>query len=78
MTYWEGKLSAQLIHSLRTVTVPSTGFSGVFPNYIALTPDNRTRTVYPAEFNMTANPAQVVVNVEVPINSHTRVEVWTR
>jgi hypothetical protein len=63
----------------RTVFVRATHFTGVVPIDVVLTPDNGDRVVYPAEINMgQGNSAQVAVNVEVPINSITRVEVWTR
>jgi len=62
----------------RTVTVRAADFTGLVPIDVVLTPDNGDRVVYPAEISMTTNPAQVVVNVDVPINSITRVEVWTR
>ncbi|MBI1826326.1 MAG: hypothetical protein HY287_02795 [Planctomycetes bacterium] len=65
--------------SSRTVTVRARHFTGIVPIDVVLTPDNGDRTVYPAEINMgQGDPAQVIVNVEVPINSATRVEVWTR
>jgi len=62
----------------RTVTVRATDFTGLVPIDVVLTPDNGDRVVYPAQINMVSNPAQVLVNVQVPINAHTRVEVWTR
>lgn len=63
----------------QTVTVQAIRFTGVVPIDVVLTPDNGDRVVYPAEINMgQSNVALVVVNVEVPINSITRVEVWTR
>ncbi len=65
--------------SSRTVKVQARHFTGVVPIDVVLTPDNGDRVVYPAEINMNlGNPRQIVVNVEVPINSNTRVEVWTR
>ena len=65
--------------SSRTVTVQARDFTGLVPINVVLTPDNGDRVIYPAEINMgQGNPAQVVVNVEVPVNSFTRVEVWTR
>jgi hypothetical protein len=63
----------------RTVKVQARNFTGVVPIDVVLTPDNGDRVIYPAEINMgQGNLAQVVVNVEVPINAITRVEVWTR
>ncbi len=65
--------------SSRTVKVQSRHFTGIVPIDVVLTPDNGDRVIYPAEINMNlGNPRQVVVNVVVPINSITRVEVWTR
>ncbi|MEK7756576.1 MAG: hypothetical protein AAB385_05135, partial [Planctomycetota bacterium] len=67
--------------SSRTVYVRATHFTGegLIPIDVVLTPDNGDRVIYPAEINMgQGNPAQVVVNVDVPVNVNTRVEVWTR
>ncbi|MDO8632194.1 MAG: hypothetical protein Q7R41_17055 [Phycisphaerales bacterium] len=60
----------------RTVFVRATHFTGVVPIDVVLTPDNGDRVVYPAEINV--SQGDLAVNVEVPINSITRVEVWTR
>jgi len=65
--------------SSRTVTVRARHFTGLVPIDVVLTPDNGDRVIYPAEIDMSqGNPAQVVVNVEVPVNVNTRVAVWTR
>lgn len=63
----------------RTVTVQARDFTGLVPIEVVLTPDSGARRVYQAEINMkSGNPAQVVVPVEIPVNSITRVHAWTR
>ena len=61
------------------VTIQARDFSGVVPIDVVLTPDIGPRTVVEAEIdNSTANPAQIVVPVEIPVNVVTHVNVWTR
>ena len=63
----------------RTVTVQARDFTGIVPIDVVLTPDNGDRVVYPAEIDMgLGNPAQVVVDVVVPVNTITRVHAWTQ
>ena len=65
--------------SSRTVTVRARNFTGIVPIDVVLTPDNGDRVIYPDQIDMgQSSSAQVIVNVDVPINSITRVEVWTR
>ncbi len=67
--------------SSRTVYVRATHFmgEGLIPIDVVLTPDNGDRVIYPAVIDLAANnPGQVTVNVEVPVNVNTRIEVWTR
>ena len=65
--------------SSQVVVVRAHHFTGVVPINVVLTPDNGDRVVYPAEINMSlGDPSLFLVNVDVPINSITRVEVWTR
>lgn len=65
--------------SSRTVKVQARHFTGIVPIDVVLTPDNGDRVIYPAQIDMSqGDPAQVIVNVDVPINSITRVEVWTQ
>ena len=61
------------------VTVQARDFSGVVPIEIVLTPDIGDRIVYPADINMSdGNPAQVTVNVDIPVNVRTQIHAWTR
>jgi hypothetical protein len=63
----------------RTVVVQATDFNDVVPVSVVLTPDNGDRIVYDAEINNSAsNPAQITVNVELPVNVQTSVSAWTR
>jgi hypothetical protein len=63
----------------QTVRVQARDFTGLVPIDLVLTPDSGGRLVYPAQIDMNSgNPAQVIVNVEFPINTVTRVGVWTR
>lgn len=63
----------------RTVVVKATDFNSMVPISVVLTPDNGDRVVYEAQIdNSASNPAQVTVNVELPVNVQTAVNVWTR
>lgn len=65
--------------TMRTVTVQAHDFTGIVPISVVLTPDSGDRIVVDASIDMgTGNPAQVVVNVDIPVNTQTHVEVWTR
>lgn len=61
------------------VTIQARDFGSVVPIAVVLTPDSGPRTVVETEIdNSTANPAQIVVPVEIPVNVVTHVNVWTR
>ncbi len=61
------------------VTIQARDFSGVVPIAVVLTPDIGPRTVIEVEIdNRSANPVEVVVPVEIPVNVVTHVNVWTR
>jgi hypothetical protein len=63
----------------RTIKVRAQDFGGVVPINVVLTPDNGTPVIYPAQIdNGAANPAEVTVNVVVPVNVQTSVNAWTR
>ena len=63
----------------RTVTVQARDFIGIAPINVVLTPEGGASVVYPAEIDMSlGDPAQVIANVEIPINTPTRIQVWTR
>jgi len=65
--------------TLRTVTVQATDFVGIVPIDIVLTPESGPSVIYPAEIDMSnGSPAQITVDVVVPVNSTTRVNAWTR
>jgi hypothetical protein len=65
--------------SNRTVTVQARDFNALVPIDVVLTPDNGISATYAATIdNQAANPAQVVVNVVVPVNVQTAVHAWTR
>jgi hypothetical protein len=77
-----GPVSIQLPYGSttnRTITLQARGFNASVPVAIALTPDTGLRTVYQATIDNLANdPAQVVVNVVVPVNVVVTVNAWTR
>ena len=63
----------------QTVTVQARDFTGIVPIAVVLTPDSGERVVYEVEIDMRGGDvAQVVVDVELPINNVTRVHAWTR
>jgi hypothetical protein len=62
----------------QTVTVRATDFTGSVPIDVVLVPSTGPRQVVPAQINMTTNPAQVTVGVNIPANTRTRVYAWTR
>ncbi|HTD65422.1 MAG TPA: hypothetical protein VK846_02690, partial [Candidatus Limnocylindria bacterium] len=62
----------------RTVTVQARGFGASVPIAVALTPDSGPRTVYLATIDNSVDPAQVVINVTLPVNMVVTVNAWTR
>ena len=63
----------------RTVTVQGRGFAGIVPIQVVLTPENGVPVVYPADIDMSlSDPAQVIVDVEIPVNTLTRIDAWRR
>lgn len=63
----------------RTVTVQARDFIGIVPINVVLTPASGPPVVYPADIDMSlGNPAQVIVDVEIPVNTATRIQAWTR
>jgi hypothetical protein len=63
----------------QTVKVRAKDFSQVVPIRVLLTPDHGASKTYDTEINnVAANPAEVTVNVEFPLNVQTAVEVFTR
>jgi hypothetical protein len=77
-----GPVSVQLPYGSttnRTVTVQARGFNSSVPIAVALTPDTGSRTVYQATIDNVANdPAQVTINVVVPVNVVVTINAWTR
>jgi hypothetical protein len=65
--------------SNRTVTVQARDFNASVPINVVLTPDSGNSVTYPATIdNQSANPAQTVVNVTVPVNVLVTIHAWTR
>ncbi|MCH7995789.1 MAG: hypothetical protein IIB57_15285 [Planctomycetes bacterium] len=63
----------------RTVTVQARDFIGIVPINVVLTPESGPPVVYPVDIDMSlGNPAQVIVDVEIPVNTATRIHAWTR
>jgi hypothetical protein len=62
----------------RTVKVRATNFAGIVKVVVVLTPEHGDRQVYPAEIQMgSSTTADATVNIELPINTATRIHVWT-
>lgn len=63
----------------QTVTIRARDFSGPVPIRVVLAPDSGDPLVYDATIdNTTVNPADVTVNVVMPVNRLVRVNAWTR
>jgi hypothetical protein len=63
----------------QTVRVQASNFGAVVPIRVVLTPDNGPSISYEAEIdNTTVNPAEVTVDVVVPVNVQVHVNAWTR
>jgi hypothetical protein len=62
----------------QTVVVRGSDFVEAQAIEVVLVPSNGPRQLYAAEIDMSTNPDQVSVNVELPVNVRTRVWVWTR
>lgn len=62
----------------QAITVRATGFSGIVPVSIVITPDSGNRIVVNTEINADAAPAEATVNVNLPQNVSVRVSAWTR
>jgi hypothetical protein len=63
----------------RTVTVQARGFNAQVPINLVLTPDSGARAVYPATIdNQASNPAQITINVTIPVNVVVTINAWTR
>jgi hypothetical protein len=63
----------------QTVTVQARDFARDVPIRVVLTPAAGDPIVYDSEIlNQASNPAQVVVNVGIPINTVVAVNAWTR
>ncbi|HSF14477.1 MAG TPA: hypothetical protein VLK65_02865 [Vicinamibacteria bacterium] len=60
------------------VTVRASGFTGLVPISIVLTPDSGERIVVDAELDADAMPPELTINVDFPQNVATRVHAWTR
>jgi hypothetical protein len=64
----------------RTVTVQARDFNAVVPISVVLTPDSGAPVVYQSQIDNrgASNPAQVIVDVSVPVNVQVTVNAWTR
>ena len=60
------------------ITVQATGFSGVVPISVVITPESGDRVIVDTEINADAAPAETTVNVDLPQNVPIRVHAWTR
>jgi hypothetical protein len=63
----------------RTVTVQARDFNALVPINVVLTPDNGVPQTYAAQIdNRTVNPAQVIVNIALPVNVQVAINAWNR
>ena len=62
----------------QTVRIRGTDFPAAQDIEVVLVPSSGERVVYPAELDMNTNPDEVTVNVEIPVNTRTRVWAWTK
>lgn len=63
----------------QNVVVRATDFEGMVDIDVIVTPENGTRTVYPATIDATTpGPAEVTVPVQIPLNTGVVLNAWTR
>jgi hypothetical protein len=62
----------------QAITVRASGFAGVVPIAVVVTPDSGDRIVVNTEINADQPPAETTVNVNLPQNITVRVHAWTR
>lgn len=62
----------------QAITVRATGFTGIVPIAVVVTPDSGNRIVVNTQINADAQPAEATVNVDLPQNIAVRVHAWTR
>jgi hypothetical protein len=62
----------------QAITVKATGFTGIVPIAVVVTPDSGSRIVVNAEINADTAPAETTVNVNLPQNVTVRIHAWTR
>jgi hypothetical protein len=62
----------------QAITVRATGFTGIVPITIVVTPDSGSRIVVDTTINADEAPAETTVNVNIPQNVTVRVHAWTR
>jgi hypothetical protein len=67
----------------QTIRVQARNFTGCVPIYLVLTPEtpesaDSDRILIPAEIDMSTNPATVDIDVTLPVNVVTFIDVWTR
>jgi hypothetical protein len=62
----------------QAITVRATGFAGIVPIAVVVTPDSGDRIVVNTEIDGDQVPAQTTVNVDLPQNITVRVHAWTR
>jgi hypothetical protein len=62
----------------QSITVRATGFTGIVPVSVVITPDSGDRVVVDAQINADVEPAEISVNVDFPQNVTVRVHAWTR
>lgn len=63
----------------QTVTVQATDFTGIVPIEVVVLPENGSPVTVTANINMSGgNPSQVVVPVEIPLNTTAFIHAWRR
>jgi hypothetical protein len=62
----------------QSITVRATGFTGIVPISIAVTPDAGNRIIIDTQINADAAQPETTVTVDLPQNVTVRVHAWTR
>ena len=63
----------------QSIIVQATDFAGLVPIDVVVTAELGARAVFPAQIDMSnGNPAQVTVQVVLPVNAVARIHAWTR
>lgn len=62
----------------QAVVLRGEGFTGSVPVQVTVTPEHSASTSYDATLNAAANPAEVTVNVTLPVGEPVRIHAWAK